>query len=46
MQWHLEDPVSHDEINRNNAVYAIQFNRNPYIDHPEWVLRIRDFGSM
>lgn len=35
--WHLQDPVSSKEINRNNAVYKIQGNRNPYIDHPEWV---------
>jgi endonuclease I len=35
--WHKQDPVSQKEINRNNAVYAIQHNRNPFIDHPEWV---------
>lgn len=35
--WHLADPVSTKEINRNNAVYAVQANRNPFIDHPEWV---------
>ncbi len=35
--WHLNDPVSQKEIDRNNAVYAYQHNRNPYIDHPEWV---------
>ena len=31
------DPVSQKEIDRNNAVYSIQHNRNPYIDHPEWL---------
>lgn len=36
-QWHIADPVSTKEIDRNNAVYIIQDNRNPYIDHPEWV---------
>ncbi len=36
IQWHEDDPVSQKEIDRNNAVYAIQENRNPYIDHPEW----------
>ena len=35
--WHKQDPVSDKEINRNNAVYAIQKNRNPYIDHP-WMV--------
>ena len=37
MDWHLQDSVSQKEIDRNNAVYAIQENRNPFIDHPEWV---------
>lgn len=35
--WHQEDPVSPKEIDRNNAVYTIQNNRNPFIDHPEYV---------
>ena len=38
--WHTTDPVSTKEIDRNNAVYAVQRNRNPYIDHPEWVQAI------
>ena len=37
MDWHLQDSVSQKEIDRNNAVYAIQENRNPFIDYPEWV---------
>lgn len=37
MDWHLQDFVSQKEIDRNNAVYDIQENRNPFIDHPEWV---------
>lgn len=36
-KWHLQDPVSQKEINRNEAIYKIQNNRNPYIDHPEYV---------
>ncbi|MBK7882606.1 MAG: endonuclease [Chitinophagaceae bacterium] len=36
-KWHLQDPVSAKEIDRNNAVYAIQANRNPFVDHPEYV---------
>ena len=35
MKWAANDPVSEKEINRNNAVYAIQQNRNPFIDYPE-----------
>ncbi|MBL7754863.1 MAG: endonuclease [Chitinophagaceae bacterium] len=34
LDWHHKDPVSQKEINRNNAVYAIQGNRNPFIDYP------------
>ena len=37
LAWHREDPVSQKEIDRNEAVYAHQHNRNPYIDYPELV---------
>ncbi|KQK25640.1 endonuclease I [Chryseobacterium aquaticum] len=40
LQWHSQDPVSQKEIDRNNAVYAIQKNRNPFIDNPSWVTAI------
>lgn len=36
LQWHQQDPVSQKEIDRNNAIYNYQHNRNPYIDHPEY----------
>ena len=39
-KWHSQDPVSQKELDRNNAVYALQGNRNPYIDHPEYVALI------
>ena len=35
--WHKNDPVSIKERERNQAVYLFQGNRNPYIDHPEFV---------
>jgi len=35
LKWHRQDPVSAKEIARNDAVYAYQKNRNPFIDHPE-----------
>jgi endonuclease I/chitodextrinase len=38
--WHNQDPVSAREIARNNAIYARQNNRNPFIDHPEYVALI------
>ncbi|MEN2398597.1 endonuclease [Flavobacterium sp. MC2016-06] len=40
LAWNTQDPVSAREIARNNAVYARQGNRNPYIDHPEYVAQI------
>jgi hypothetical protein len=40
IQWHENDPVSQKEILRNQAIYQIQGNRNPFIDHPEFVDRI------
>lgn len=35
MKWHKEDPVSDKERKRNEAVYAAQGNRNPFIDNPD-----------
>ncbi|MBN2891898.1 MAG: endonuclease [Bacteroidales bacterium] len=40
LEWDSQDPVSQKEIDRNDAVYDIQHNRNPYIDHPEWVCEV------
>ena len=37
ISWNIQDPVSAKEIARNDSVYKIQHNRNPFIDHPEWV---------
>lgn len=37
MAWSAADPVSPEEMARNNASYTFQGNRNPYIDHPEYV---------
>jgi len=37
-QWSDEDPPDAFEKNRNDVIYtAYQHNRNPFIDHPEWV---------
>jgi endonuclease I len=44
-EWHTSDPVSPKEIDRNNAIYAIQNNRNPFIDHPEFVYKIWSVGA-
>ena len=37
MTWHAADPVDQKELSRNDAIYTIQGNRNPFIDHPEYV---------
>jgi endonuclease I len=40
LQWNQQDSVSQKEIDRNNAVYSIQNNRNPFIDHPDYARSI------
>lgn len=37
VQWNAQDPVDDRECAHNDAVYGFQGNRNPFIDHPEWV---------
>lgn len=44
-KWNQQDPVSAKEIARNNAVYTIQGNRNPFIDHPEYACMIWPGGN-
>jgi endonuclease I len=40
MEWDAADPVSQKEKERNEAVYTIQGNRNPFIDNPAYVNQI------
>lgn len=35
LRWSAQDPVSQKETNRQEAIYGLQHNRNPFIDHPE-----------
>ncbi len=43
-QWNLQDPPDAFEKRRNQVIYDTwQHNRNPFIDHPEWVTAI--YGS-
>jgi endonuclease I len=45
-KWHIQDPVSQKEIDRNNVIFATaigstaQANRNPFVDHPEYAAAI------
>ena len=34
MRWSKDDPVDDREVERNNAVYETQHNRNPFVDYP------------
>lgn len=43
IRWHQQDPPDANERAHNDAVYGIQGNRNPYIDHPEYVTAIGSF---
>jgi endonuclease I len=40
LQWHINDPVDTNEINRHEKIFNIQGNRNPFVDHPEFVAKI------
>lgn len=37
LRWNENDPVSQKEIDRNNAVFSLQENRNPFVDYPQLV---------
>ena len=40
IKWHFDYSPSVYEINRNNGAEYLQGNRNPFVDHPEYVARI------
>ncbi len=42
-RWNDLDPVDQDEMNRNDAIYAAQGNRNPFIDFPNLIHNINKF---
>jgi len=41
--WNKVDPVDEEEFYRNAAIEDIQDNRNPFVDHPEFIDQIQDF---
>lgn len=45
LRWHEQDPVSSKENNRNDSVFTIQGNRNPFIDNPEYAIAIWDSSN-
>lgn len=46
LKWHEQDPVSDWERTRNERVYGIQNNRNPFIDNPTWANDIWGSSSL
>lgn len=43
MRWNEQDPVSEKEKERNEVIYDdYQYNRNPFVDHPEYARMIWD----
>ncbi|MBO1255857.1 endonuclease [Alteromonas sp. 5E99-2] len=39
-EWHAQDPVSQKELDRNDAGFSHQGNRNPFVDYPDFVTEI------
>lgn len=46
LQWHNSDPVSDVETTRNDVVYGIQGNRNPFVDKPDYANAIWGDGKV
>ncbi len=46
MEWHKNDPVDEKERQRNEVIFEHQRNRNPFIDHPEFVEQIGQKGFL
>jgi hypothetical protein len=40
LEWHAQDPVSQKELDRNGVIWSLQHNRNPFIDRPEFAVRM------
>jgi endonuclease I len=44
LSWHKSHPPTEYELHRNQAIFAIQGNRNPFIDFPDWAAKV-DFHA-
>lgn len=40
LRWHTAEPPDLYEKHRNQAIFEVQGNRNPFIDHPDWAAKI------
>lgn len=45
LEWHKQDPVSDEERRRNNRIFSVQGNRNPFVDRPEFVEAVYSGGA-
>ena len=44
-QWHKQFLPSMADVKRNNDIFSFQKNRNPFVDHPEFIERITLLSS-
>lgn len=42
-KWNREDPVDDEELRRNEEIFKVQGNRNPFVDFPELADSIANF---
>lgn len=42
-EWATTHPVESSEMERAEKIKSVQGNRNPFIDHPEWIELVSDF---
>jgi uncharacterized protein len=40
-KWSEKDKVDEFERRRNEMIFRFQKNRNPFVDHPEWINLIK-----
>jgi len=40
LDWAKNDTVSQKELDRNEKIFGIQQNRNPFIDHPDYAILV------
>lgn len=41
-RWHRQHPPSTKDSLRNEAIFSVQKNRNPFVDHPEFIDRFEN----
>ena len=44
-EWHELFPPENDEKDRNEAIFSLQKNRNPFVDYPEFLERISSIST-